>query len=170
MGKGGGRGESGEKKEPPYTGLRPRVPQERPHQGSCSQHLHRTSKGMAESSGARDGVTRSCCQPRTGRQGARCVGGSRDSKGETPSASPPPCRSPAPPAHPRPRAQGESRPPLPHSPFSLSCLNRCLVGSEEESNGQSQGRPRTAWPHTHSTTSPSPDQSPLQPGPCGPGA
>ena len=64
----------------------------------------------------------------------------------SPSTSPPPCWSSTPPAHSRPRAQGDSRPLLPHSPFSLSCLNRRLVGSEEESNRQSQCRLQTAWP------------------------
>ena len=156
------------RRKSPYTGLRPRTPQERPHQGLLLPEPSRDSKGMAESAGARGGG-HSLLPSTTDREtGCGRAGGRPDSKGGTPSASPPPCQSPAPPAHPRPGAQGESRPPLPHPPFSLSCLNRCLVGSEEESNGQSQGRPQTAWPHTHGATSPSPAQSPLQPGPRGP--
>lgn len=57
-----------------------------------------------------------------------------------------------------------------HSPFSLSCLSRCLVGSEEESTRQSQCGPGSgrAWPcsHAHSTSGPSPARSPLGPSPA----
>ena len=150
--RGEGEGRSVSRRKSPLTQARgPGPPGKALIRGSCSQNLHRTSKGMTDGTGARGGGHSLLLSTKDRETGCEVCRGKAPLPGRnrgpsSPSMSPPPCRSPTPPAHPRPRAQGDSRPLFPHSPFSLSCLNRRLVGSEEESNGQSQCRLQTAWP------------------------